>query len=716
MKLKNIFALAALALPMSMAAQSIHFEEQDYKQLGVYDTWEESPFRTGKLKGNYKVIDNHLTEVDEQLGFAINDSKKILAVQRSRFGSNTFGVRIDLNETFELTQQTRYIHLLIHRPYNGRVMVIGLGKRQDRTEQSPETEQFASISNLNVPGNRWSEVVVPMVGNGGIDIYSLVIVPDCESPHHYTEDQVCYIDNIEINDISTPEFSLTDYPINFEETEVITRDDRYFSGVTLSGSADGTQAVTVASSPKYAYHKVEDKILTVRPGETLTPDFEFKGTWMHGFIFLDTNTNGKFDAPLKADGSLADGHEVIAYSYFGKDGFATNSAGEYVTESNVLNPPAFKIPETLAEGFYTMRFKVDWNSVDAGGCVLAGNSILSNGGGIIDVRVNVHGEKCNVSDFNRNGEILSAEDGVKLDKYQAPFGQPFKIRMRPEKGFEYKGIIVKHGHKLNGDSILHSTPQWEKVFIERQSFNENHEVTLPAELMDGDVLIEGLFIEEGTYVEPVVPTRYATTTITEDVQFADTTTWYTIQIGQDGYVLADNGSNSYIALNNTMVDTEDDAQLWCFTGDEEKGYRLYNKKAGAAKVLASSTDMSKNTGGYTYPILYPVNEIPEGYVSVWRFEDSNSLGSTRVEHAYMYQDGFRDNKVNNRDNRLAFWNGGADAGSTLQIFFAKKDKPSGIETEFVRPNDGIYYDLSGCPVLHPSKGIYIQNGKKVYVD
>ena len=234
--------------------------------------------------------------------------------------------------------------------------------------------------------------------------------------------------------------------------------------------------------------------------------------------------------------------------------------------------------------------------------------------------------------------------------------------------------------------------------------------------MDGDVLIEGLFIEEGTYEEPVVPTRYATTTLTEDVQFADTTTWYTIQIGQDGYVLADNGTESYIVLNNTSVDIEDDAQLWCFTGNEEVGYRLYNKKAGAGKVLASSTDMSNNTGGYTYPILYPVNEIPAGYVSVWRFEDSNSLGSNRVEHAYMYQDGYRDNKVNNRDNRLAFWNGGADAGSTLQIFFAKKDKPSGIETEIVRPNDGIYYDLSGCPVLHPSKGIYIQNGKKVYVD
>ena len=65
MKIRNIFSLATMLLPMAMTAQTnITFEEQDYKALGVYDTWEESPFRTGKLNGNYAVIDNHLTYVD----------------------------------------------------------------------------------------------------------------------------------------------------------------------------------------------------------------------------------------------------------------------------------------------------------------------------------------------------------------------------------------------------------------------------------------------------------------------------------------------------------------------------------------------------------------------------------------------------------------------------------------------------------------------------
>ena len=86
--MKNIFALAALALPMFASAQTeVTFETQDYKSVGVYDTWEASPFRTGALNGNYAVIDNHLTYVDDQLGVAPNPSSKILAIQRSRFGS-----------------------------------------------------------------------------------------------------------------------------------------------------------------------------------------------------------------------------------------------------------------------------------------------------------------------------------------------------------------------------------------------------------------------------------------------------------------------------------------------------------------------------------------------------------------------------------------------------------------------------------------------------
>lgn len=666
MKMKNIFALAALVLPMFATAQTeITFETEDYKSIGVYDTWEESPFRTGALKGNYAVIDNHLTYVDEQLGVAPNESSKILAIQRSRFGSNTFGVRVDLNETFELTPQTKYIHVMVYRPYGGRVMVVGLGKRTERLDQSPEAEQFWAMSTTNVGAGKWQDVVLPIKGNGGIDIYSLVVVPDCESPHNYTEDAVCYIDNIEVNDNPQSKFVYGYYPVAFDKGQLYTRNDRFVNSVTLV-SGDGTQTVASPTSPKTVYVDHATEEFYARAGETVTPKFSYTGSWMHGYVYLDVDNNGKFEAVMNDDNTIAEGSEVMAYSYYqGK-----NSTGATVTNQNVLPPPAFTVPEGLENGYYRLRYKVDWDCIDPAGNMDSGNSIISNGGGIIDIRLNVHGDFANVNDANRNGKVVAAADGADLVKYTAPFGEDFKIQMVPENGFEYSGIIVKYGYNLGGDSIVHDNVQWQKVFFERQQFDADDCIVIPGEYMRGDVEIEGLFIEEGTYVPLEPETRYETTKV-ENGNFANGTTWYTIQIGQDGYVLADNGAASYIALDNTVVDIENPAQLWCFTGNEDAGYRIYNMQAGGTKVLAAPTTMKGNTGNASYPTLQPVDNLPEGYTDLWKFADSDDLGSTSVAHAYMYEVGYESHKVNNRDSRLAFWNGGADAGSTLQIYFAK---------------------------------------------
>ncbi|MGN0216412.1 MAG: hypothetical protein ACI4BG_07715, partial [Prevotella sp.] len=94
-----------------------------WRTIGVYDSWEHSPFMTGQLKGNTQVAQ----------GF--------IAFQRSRYGSNTFGLRIDLSRTFELTPQPKYIHVRLLKPKAGRTMLIGLGKRRERAAQSNRAEQ-----------------------------------------------------------------------------------------------------------------------------------------------------------------------------------------------------------------------------------------------------------------------------------------------------------------------------------------------------------------------------------------------------------------------------------------------------------------------------------------------------------------------------------------------------------------------------------------------
>ena len=171
------------------------------------------------------------------------------------------------------------------------------------------------------------------------------------------------------------------------------------------------------------------------------------------------------------------------------------------------------------------------------------------------------------------------------------------------------------------------------------------------------------------YVEEL----FKSTTV-ENNEFAQGTAWYTLQIGANGYVIDNHGDEQYIALDEVKSSATDDAQLWAFTGDNTNGYRLYNKQAGASKVLAAPTKMTGSTGSTSYPILVDADAIPTGYCDLWMFQRSSDLGDGDT-YFYMYEKGYRNNKVNNRDNKFAFWNGGADSGSTLNICFAQAEYP-----------------------------------------
>ena len=179
-----------------------------------------------------------------------------------------------------------------------------------------------------------------------------------------------------------------------------------------------------------------------------------------------------------------------------------------------------------------------------------------------------------------------------------------------------------------------------------------------------DVTLEVAEKQEGAV------TRIFNTTTIENNAFAQGTTWYTLQIGANGYVIDNNNGATYIALDEVKSDASDEAHLWAFTGDDTNGYRLYNKQAGTSKVLAAPTTMNGTTGSASYPVLVDAAAIPAGYTDLWLFQKSSDLGKGDTYY-YMYEKGYPMNKVNNRDNKLAFWNGGADAGSTVNVRFAQ---------------------------------------------
>ena len=159
------------------------------------------------------------------------------------------------------------------------------------------------------------------------------------------------------------------------------------------------------------------------------------------------------------------------------------------------------------------------------------------------------------------------------------------------------------------------------------------------------------------------PPPFTSTAITADQKFASNTLWYTLQIGSNEYYLSKPNAEGQIDLTKALSDFSD-ADLWCFVGNDTEGYRIYNKAAGATKVLAADPTKNANTGGNSYVTLKDANNLG-GYVDLWTISKSDQL--TGKTSYFLELKGHSGWKMNNRDNKLAFWTTGADHGSSLQI-------------------------------------------------
>ena len=765
---KNILATCGLLFCTSLLhAQTteevrIDFENQNYKSLGVYDTWHKSPFRSqnkqaAALEGNVQVVSNIDKNYDEILKATPNASNNVLGFQRSRFGSNTFGARIDLKQPFALTKETKYVHVMIHKPKAGRTMLIGLGKRTDRAGQSVDTEQFWELSTREVEPNKWVDAVFPVKGAGGIEIHSLVVVVDCEDTNGLKDDFLAYIDNIVVNNEAFTTTNREDYPMNYNKDAKCSRTDRGLKGISLGDQTFNVYGDITTSTPAYTY--LSKQAFLAKPGETLNPAVQYKGIWMHSYVYLDLNNNGRFEPKVEGGQIVPNaGNELLAYSFLGGEdensGF--NSAGTEISGNgrNTLVMPEFTLPSDLQHGFYRMRYKVDWNSADAGGSIENNNHILNNGGGAIDVRLNVHGDNVKIYQGALNGKVV-AEDGTELNGISIPFGKPYTIKMKPEHGFNFSGLKVRHGYNLTGDSISHGTYQYVDELIPRERFNADGTFTLPAEMIDGDVSLEGIFIDAKTaltyevyfnnefvystvvngaktgavtipeglsrdYVEltadkqtitslPATVRINATWTAPMKVATPADTTWYNLKVSnQPRWISSGNYTPNVFFVDESEKDS--DASLWALTGNPYSGFRFINKTMGPTMVLASASPKgSAKAGGNTYATLLPADNLPAGYTSDWTV----TISPNDDEGFYICNpEGFG---LNYRaDGNLAYWTGGKDGGSTFVPTEVKKTS-TGINALIFQNESATTYDLSGKTVSKSHKGVVIRNGKKMLV-
>lgn len=493
--------LAGLFFPIAAMAQQdktlCDFETtESYKSVRAYDTCPTSPFNLSNLKGNVQVVENDLNAEDSELGFAPNGSNYILGVQRSRYGSNTFGALVELKEPLALKRETQYVHVKFYSTQDAPVMLIGLGNRDDRPWQPATTEQFWSVPTSKVHAGAWQDVVFPIMGANGISIKSLLVVVDRQSPHNQMSDFAVFIDDITLSSKANPFFSKSVYPINFEENTAHTRGDgRYVKNIKL-----GSQSVAInQNTDKKLYFNKTENIFLAKPGETVTPTIDWKGEWMHGYAYLDKDDNGKFDVDYTNSG-VTNARDLVSYSYY-KD---KNSAGSRASGDCGVTLPSFKIDNDMKPGIYRMRYKVDWDNVDPGGSTATGNLITNNGGALIDVLVNIHNDEVNLfrateeNGGGLNGDVLLA-DGKQLTGRTTPFGQAFVIKSKPAEGFVLDYMKIRHGYNLEGASTKNENPQWKEFVVQASQF-VNNEYTIPANCVDGDIRIVPFFKSDPTSV------------------------------------------------------------------------------------------------------------------------------------------------------------------------------------------------------------------------
>ena len=506
MKKNILFSTALMFLSLASSAQTtITFDSEDYKSITVYDKWEESPFRTGLLNGSVAVTENPDSSVDEVTGVAPNPTGKVLALQRSRFGSNTFGARINLKEPIRMTKQLQYIHVMAYlkdKPAGSRLMVIGLGKRVEESWnwQTGEEEQFWAVTNTDVaPKEGWQDVVVGFKGfsyskeenaGSGIDIYSLVIVPDVRSPHADKADWVAYIDEIVIDNNPEKRFSADKYALTYDKDAAYTRKDRSFNSVGLVSS--GVAYTSAAAAGKVYTDNTAVSVFSAKAGTDVQPTFNYSGAWMSAYVYVDWNNNGKFEYAVNDDGTPAAGSEIVSYSAVQIGDTWYKSDGTTADSGNTIGNgvPSFAIPADTPAGLYRMRYKVDWNSLDPAGS----NVIITDGGGYVDLMLDVHGDKVSVSASQLNGDIVLAADESALQGYVTNYAEPLTVKDIPAPGFVQNGFDLKYGYNVNAIEQFdeNGNPNWILVNIPQNAIAADGTYTIPAEYIRGSqVSIKG---------------------------------------------------------------------------------------------------------------------------------------------------------------------------------------------------------------------------------
>lgn len=136
--------------------------------------------------------------------------------------------------------------------------------------------------------------------------------------------------------------------------------------------------------------------------------------------------------------------------------------------------------------------------------------------------------------------------------------------------------------------------------------------------------------------------------------------YYFLDLGNNvGYLHDQTGEQMTLGNGYTTKTLADKSQLWKFVGNPWEGYQIVNGKSGG--LLNANPTVTSGNGENNPVTVKQESEIPETNVSRWMATAS----SNRPNGFYLHLKGHDKMKMNFRSPKLAFWNGGADNGSTF---------------------------------------------------
>lgn len=461
-----------------------------------------------------------------------------------------------------------------------------------------------------------------------------------------------------------------DYSTPFDKMEHSPNNpERQLTSISITSPTYGTQTLNVENKMMVEHHL--DFVVNVNQGEKISFSLEHSYAWMHSYFYLDAEKDG-FAASAIKDGVPEAGNDAIAYSYY--KGY--NSAGlSGVTNQNFDDIPDYTVPMTLPVGDYRVRYKIDWDCIDPTFLEDESQNAQGNGNRYIDFMVHVNPASdivTKIFEFYVDGEKKFEK------KEQCPVGSLYPT-------FDNLAEVASNFYAIKG------MPEGKVTDVDN-------------EVIKLEIVPEKLPFTTSTSVDA------------EDV------VWHTMTL--NGFYFKYDAENyDQITVDSYTKEIERDENgcvidemLWCMVGNIFDGFSLINR----ASKLPLGSVVPTGDGGDAFPhCVDPEMELEEVvtlYDARKKVKDNKSGEFYFQLHGTNYCINYRKDPDNNTIGWLAYWNS-VDWGSEMLVEEVPAAEVGGVNSVVADEvkGDGKAYDILGRQVANPSHGLYIINGKKVFI-